>query len=361
MEEIYEFLKENHTYYLATVEGDQPRVRPFGTIDLFEGKLYIQTGKKKNVSRQMHANGKVEIVEIRITANSVLCGQPLSKLYELVKVKVLVCAVERSNQAYIPTGSFTLEENDNIYVTAGSRHLSQLIKNLGLMRDRVKQVMIIGGSKTAYYLAAQLIAGNMGVTIIEQNPERCRELADMLPKANIIEGDGSKQDVLDEEGISSADALVTLTDIDEENLIIALSAVQRGVPKVIAKINRTEYIDTFHHLGVDTFINPMQLTCARIVRYVRAMENSGEGSVQALHYIVGGKAEALEFHVNADTRFRGVSLAEIKLRENILIASITHGNQTIIPGGGDSFAAGDTVVVVTLAEQRILDMNDIFA
>ena len=313
------------------------------------------------LKRDRFANGKVEIVEIRITANSVLCGQPLSKLYELVKVKVLVCAVERSNQAYIPTGSFTLEENDNIYVTAGSRHLSQLIKNLGLMRDRVKQVMIIGGSKTAYYLAAQLIAGNMGVTIIEQNPERCRELADMLPKANIIEGDGSKQDVLDEEGISSADALVTLTDIDEENLIIALSAVQRGVPKVIAKINRTEYTDTFHHLGVDTFINPMQLTCARIVRYVRAMENSGEGSIQALHYIVGGKAEALEFHVNADTRFRGVSLAEIKLRENILIASITHGNQTIIPGGGDSFAAGDTVVVVTLAEQRILDMNDIFA
>ncbi len=313
------------------------------------------------LKRDRFANGKVEIVEIKISGSSVLCDQPLSKLYELVKVKVLVCAVERDKQAYIPSGSFVLRENDNIYVTAGSKYLSQLIKNLGLVRDRIKQVMIIGGSRTAFYLSSQLIASGIGVTVVEKNQERCVELSQMLPKATIINGDGSKHDVLDEEGIASTDALVTLTNLDEENLITALTAVQRGVPKVIAKVNRTEYIDTFNNLGVDTFINPTQLTCARIVRYVRAMENSGDGSVKALHYIVGGKAEALEFYVNNDTRFRGIPLSKIRLKDNILIASITHKSQTIIPGGADCFNAGDSLVVVALSQQRILDLNDIFA
>ncbi len=313
------------------------------------------------LKRDRFANGRVEIVEIKIPKGSVLCDQPLSKLYELIKVRVLVCAVERDNTAYIPSGSFTLHENDNIYVTAGSKYLTQLIKNLGLMRERIKQVMIIGGSRSACSLASQVIGAGVGVTIIEQSTERCNELAALLPKANVIEGDGSRRNVLDEEGISTADALVTLTNLDEENLIIALSAVQKGVPKVIAKVNRTELIDSFRILGVFTFINPKQLSCARVVRYVRAMGNTSGGSVQALHYIVGGRAEALEFVVSRSTRNRGVPLADMQIRDNILIASISRGSHTIIPSGIDSFNIGDTVVVVTLAENVILDLNEIFA
>ena len=313
------------------------------------------------LKRDRFAKGRVEIVEIKITKDSVLCGRPLSELYELVKVRVLVCAVERDNAAHIPSGGFILEEGDNIYVTADSKYLTQLIKNLGLMRERIRQVLIIGGSRSAFYLASRLLASGVGVKIIEQDPERCVALSTMLPKATIIEADGTRQDVLAEEGIDKTDAVVTLTDIDEENLIISLFAVQKGVPKVIAKINRSEYIETFQHLGVDTFINPKQLTCSDIVRYVRAMENTTGGSVQALHYIVGGRAEALEFRVGAATKNQGVPLAEIRLRPNILIACITHGSKTIIPGGGDIFEQGDTVIVVTTAKQAIYDLNDIFA
>lgn len=312
------------------------------------------------LKRDRFAKGRVEIVEIKIVKGSVLCGRPLSELYDLVKVKVLVCAVERDNTAYIPSGGFILEEGDNIYVTADSKYLTLLIKNLGLMRERIRQVLIIGGSRSAFYLANRLLSSGVGVKIIEQDPQRCVALSTMLPKAIIIEADGSRQDVLAEEGIEKTDAVVTLTDIDEENLIISLFAVQKGVPKVIAKINRSEYIDTFQNLGVDTFINPKQLSCSDIVRYVRAMENTSGGSVQALHYIVGGRAEALEFVAGPATRNRGIPLAEIRLRPNILIACITHGNKTIIPGGSDSFEEGDTVIVVTTAKQAIYDLNDIF-
>lgn len=312
------------------------------------------------LKRDRFANGRVEIVEIKIAKSSVLCNQPLSKLYELVKVRVLVCAVERDGAAYIPSGSFILRENDNIYVTASSRYLTQLIKNLGLMRERIKHVMIIGGSRSAFYLATQLTNAGVSVTVVERSSARCNELASLLPKANVVEGDGSRLNVLDEEGLATTDALVTLTDIDEENLIIALTAVQAGVPKVIAKVNRMEYIDTFRNMGVDTFINPKQLTCARVVRYVRAMGNTSGGSVQALHYIIGGKAEALEFIVSERTKNRGIPLSQMHIRDNILIASITRGNQTIIPSGVDAFNIGDTVVVVTLVENVILDLNEIF-
>ena len=228
------------------------------------------------------------------------------------------------------------------------------------MRERIKNAMIIGGSRSAFYLATRLTNAGVGVTIVERSSERCSELASLLPKANVIEGDGSRRNVLDEEGIYTTDALVTLTDIDEENLIIALSAVQAGVPKVIAKVNRMEYIDTFRNMGVDTFINPKQLTCARVVRYVRAMGNTSGGSVQALHYIIGGKAEALEFIVNERTRNRGIPLSQMHIRDNILIASISRGSQIIIPSGVDAFNIGDTVVVVTLVENAIFDLNEIF-
>ena len=313
------------------------------------------------LKRDRFANGRVEIVEIKVTKDSVLCSQPLKKLNELVKVRVLVCAVERDNTAYIPSGNFVLEENDNIYVTAVSRELSQLVKNLGLFRERVKQVLIIGGSRSSFYLSNRLISSGVLVKIIERDSSRCAELSAMLPKASIICGDGSRQEVLSEEGIDNADALITLTDFDEENLIISLFAAQRGVPKVITKVNREEYIDTFQNFGIDTFINPKQLTCSDIVRYVRAMENTTGGSMQALHYIVGGRVEALEFFADNTTDNLQIPLKDLQLKPNILIASINRSGHIIIPSGIDFIQAGDTVVVVAKAQQAIYDLNDIFA
>ena len=313
------------------------------------------------LKRDRFAKGRVEIVEIKVSKGSPLLGKPLSTLSELCKAGVLVCAVERENEAYIPSGGFVLEEEDNIYVTADSRDLSILIKDLDLMREKIKQVMIVGGSRSAFYLAQRLLASGVGVKIIEQDPVKCVELSTALPRAMVIEADGSRQDILLEEGIDKTDAVVTLTNIDEENLIMAMYAVKRKVPKVIAKINRTEYIETFQNLGVDTFINPKTLCSSDIVRYVRAMENTSGGSVKALHYIVGGKAEALEFVATESTRHRGESLAKIKLREGILIACIMRQGKIIIPSGSDHMEQDDIVIVVTTAQTAIKDLNDIFA
>ena len=290
-----------------------------------------------------------------------LAGIPLSRLYEIARVRVLVCVVERGGTVHIPDGSFTLQAGDNIYVTADSQDLAQLIKHLGIVKQKVRNAIIVGGSRIAYYLAMRCLHAGLGVKIIEQNHERCVELAELLPSAVIIEADGSRQDILAAEGISSTDAVITLTNMDEENLIISMYASHIGVPKVITKVNRTEYVEAFKSMGIDTFISPKALCSTDIVRYVRAMQNTTGGSVITLHRMVEGKAEALEFRASETTRHLGETLLDIQLKPEILIACITHKGRTIIPRGSDVFQAGDTVIVVTTSGQPINDLNDIFA
>lgn len=313
------------------------------------------------LKRDSFARGRVEIVEIHIDETSGLVGAPLNRMYEIAGVRVLVCVVERRSVVHIPDGSFTLQAGDNIYVTAEVRDLAKLIKNLGIVKQKVRDVMIVGGSRVAYYLAMRCLGAGIGVKIIEQDHDRCIELAGLLPEAVIIEADGTRQEILAAEGMASTDAIITLTNIDEENIVIAMYASHLGVPKVITKVNRTEYVNTFKRMGIDTFISPKALCCTDIVRYVRAMQNTTGGSVITLHRMVEGKAEALEFRASESTRHLGETLLDIHLKPEILIACITHGGRTVIPRGSDSFAAGDNIIVVTTSGRPISDLNDIFA
>ncbi len=314
------------------------------------------------LKRESFAKGRVEIVGIPVGEGSKLAGIPLYKLYEIAGVSVLVCAVEREDGVHIPSGSFTLQAGDTIFVTAGIQDLALLVRNLGLVEHKVKSILIIGGSRLAFHLAKRCLDGGMSVKIIEQKHQRCVELAEALPKAVIIEADGSRHDVLDAEGFRSYDAVVTLTGMDEENLILSMLAEHLGVGKVITKINRIEYVDVFRKVGIGSIVSPKGLCCTNIVRYVRAMSTaSGIESVLALHSIVDGQVEALEFLASPTTRHQGEKLMDIPLKKGILVSCITHQGKTIIPNGNSSFSAGDTVVVVTAGGRTISNLDDIFA
>ncbi len=314
------------------------------------------------LKRESFAKGRVEIVSIPVGKDSKLVGIPLFKLYEIAGVNVLVCAVERDNAVHIPSGSFTLREGDTIFVTAGIRDLAQLVKNLGLVEKRIRSLFIIGGSRIAFYLAKRCIDSGISVKIVEQNHKRCLELAEAIPKATVIEADGSREDILNAEGLKSYDAAITLTGMDEENLVLSMLARHLGVSKVITKINRLEYSEMFRRVGIGSVISPKGLCCANIVRYVRAMSTASDiESMLTLHTIVDGQVEALEFQAGEGTRHRGEALKDIPLKEGILISCITHEGQTIIPRGDSSFASGDTVIVVTAGGRAISDLDDIFA
>lgn len=310
--------------------------------------------------RETFAKGRVEIVELRITSESKIAGAALHELNRIVKCSVLVCAVLRGGEALIPDGNFILRAGDRIYVTAPSETLSQLLKNLDIITHKVKRVMLAGGSRIAYYLSEYLLKSGIAVKLIERDYNRCLELAETLPQADIVHGDASNLDLLESEGILSCDAFVTLTGLDELNMILSIYGTQSGVAQVITKLGRYENTKIVDSLPIGSVISPKNLCCNTIVQYVRALRNK-TGAAVAVHLIADGRVEAIEFLADASTPNCGVTLRDLKLRKNVLIVCITHEGVTEIPNGSSSYHPGDTLVVVSSGGEVIYSINDIFA
>lgn len=313
------------------------------------------------LKRDTYAKGRAQIVEVVLREDFPYYEKPLAQMSEMTRIRALICAVKRGNEVCIPDGSFRLRRGDKIYATAPTENQAGLVNLLGVNIGKVRRVMIVGGSNIAYYLAEQLIASGIRVHIIEQKPERCAILAERLPKAVVINADGSDQQVLRAEGISECDALVTLTNIDEENMIISMYGAHMGVPKVITKINRTEYIEVFRDRGLDSIVSPKLLTADSIVRYVRSMYNAEPEAMQALYRLADGTVDAMEFIASQTTKNLGRTLREIRLKPNILIACIVRDGEVIIPRGDDRIQEDDSVFVAAAAKHMISELNDIFA
>ena len=304
------------------------------------------------------ARGMVELVEIKVKEGSPLLGQALYTLSSHLGIRILICAVRRGEEVYIPTGSFVLQQGDKISITATPSEMDSLFRKLGIYRHKIHRVMVVGGGRIAYYLAKQLLKLGMSVKIIEKDAARCELLSEALPKARIILGDGSDRELLEEEGIEEMDALVALTGMDEENIIISMYAGTLELGKVVTKINRMSFQEILDSAGIESVISPKGITVNQIVRYVRAMQNSQGSNVETLHRIVGGRVEALEFNVTADPEVTGIPLKDLRTRQNLLIAGILRGRTIIYPGGNDTIEPGDSVIVVTTGHQ-LKDLRDI--
>ena len=304
------------------------------------------------------ARGRVEIAELRVEADSRLCGVRLSEINGILKCRILVCSVLREGEVLTPSGDFTLLEGDRIFVTAPEQNLSLLLRNLGILTRKVRSVMLCGGGRTSFYLAQQLRKSGIQVKLIEVDRDRCKLLAGLLPDVTILHGDASSQKLLESEGIDDCDALISLTGMDEVNMMISLYGHSHGVPQVITKLARVEDSRILDTLPLGSIISPKALCCSSIVRYVRALRNQ-TGAATAVHFIADGKAEAIEFQVDSATPHTGEPLKALKLRKNLLIACIARGTKTEIPNGDSSFHPGDTVIVVTSRSNTVLRLSDI--
>jgi len=300
-------------------------------------------------------------VELRIDRDSKLRDVSLIEMGSVVKTRVLVCAVLRDGVAQVPnSGEFRFREDDRIFVTAPRENLVTLLKSLGIITRRARNVILVGGGKMSYYLAQQLSQDGVGVKIIEQNVERCRELSGLLPDADIILGDGTDMELLEGEGLSAADALITATGMDEQNMIVSLYGTTTGVRQVITKVDHVNSRSILDSLKLGSVISPKGLCANTIVRYVRAMQNQ-TGAAVSVHAIADGQVEAMEFLVDESTPNCGIPLKQLKPRANVLIATITHGSKTAIANGDSVFYKGDTIVVVTSGRGLIRQLGDIFA
>ena len=311
------------------------------------------------LKRDTFADGRVEIVEIRVTADSKLRNVSLSDMYGIVKCRVLVCTVLRGGRAFTPGGDFVLKEGDRVFVTAPTNNLTTLLKNVGLLSHKVRRVMLVGGGEVGFYLAKRLQKSGIEVRLIEKDRERCVELAADLPEVCIIHGDASSQPLLESEGLSKCDALVSLTDTDELNMVLSLYANGCGVSQVITLLKQTDNPHLLNALPIGSVICPREFCSNSILRYVRAMQHQN-GAALTVHTIADGQAEAMEFAVDDTTLHCDEPLKTLKLKKGVLVVGISHGERTEIPGGDSLFRQGDTVVVVSSDDTAIRQLNDIF-
>ena len=306
------------------------------------------------------AKGRVEMLKFRVPGESRLNGMLVMNIAPKLGADVLVCAVERDGEIFIPKGDFRLQEKDVVSIIAGPKKASDFFKKIGIETHQVKDTMIVGGGDTGYYLAKLLQPMGIGIKLIEQNEERCNLLSELLPKAQIIHADGSEQIVLIEECVGQAEAFVALTNIDEENVMLSLFARSQTSGKIATKINRMDFDRVIKELDLDTTVYPKKITALYILQFVRAMKNSIGCNVETMYRILDDKAEALEFVVKDSSELPGIPLEKLKIKENTLVACIIRGRQIIIPRGKDEMRVGDSVVVVTTT-LGLKDIRDVIS
>ena len=306
------------------------------------------------------AGGRAEIVEVTADKSSSLPGLTLQELNRGF-ARVLVCAVQRSEDVFIPTGDFRLQEGDRISITGEPSEISRLFRRLGLLKKKADRVLIVGGGRIAYYLAVSLAGAGTRVTIMEQDEERCKTLCELLPDANIMLGDGTDHELLGEVGAGEMDGIAALTGSDEVNIILGLYAASLGAGKTVVKVNNGNLIGLGEQAGLGSVVSPKHTTANMILSYVRGMSATMDSNVEALHSLCGGKVEALEFSVGREVEgVCGVPLKDLNTRPGLLLACIIRDGRTLIPGGTDSIRRGDHVIVVT-TERGLDDIGDILA
>lgn len=307
---------------------------------------------------EVFERGRMELVEYKLPENSPILDMALFEIYKRTKIKCLICAVQRDDEIYIPSGTFILRAGDKISIAAAHKEIERFFKMNGSIKDKVKSCMIVGGGRICYYLTKNMLNMGMHVKIIEKNLERCTQLATLFSKASVIHGDGTDQDLLMEEGIRDTDAFIAITGIDEENIIMSLYAKNNSNAKIITKINRDSYVALTRQLGPDCIISPKYLTINSVLAYVRSLDNT-ESRIESIYHIVDDKVEAVEFRIREKIpQLIGIPLRDLKTKKDILICSVVRGRQVIIPDGSTTIELGDSVVVVS-KEHRFSDIRDI--
>ncbi len=304
------------------------------------------------------AKGRVELLRFRLKPEIGFGGKTIMEVMARLKTEVLICAVERDNEIIIPNGSFVLEDSDTLSIVGPLEATAEFFEKIGVRSKKVKNSLIIGGGTVAHYLAKDLLRVGYRVRIIERDAARCNYLTEVIPGADIINGDGSDESLLLEEGLTYADSVVSLTGLDEENIFLSLFAKKHSNAKLIAKVNKIAFNDVVDSLDIDSVIYPKYLTADYIVQYVRARQNSIGSNVETLYQLFDGRAEALEFSIKDASEVTDVPLMNLNLKPNLLICAINRHGWILTPRGQNMICVGDTVIVVT-TNRGLNDIRDI--
>lgn len=304
------------------------------------------------------AKGRVELMHFRVTRDCLLNNYQLLHIRTTLKCNVLVCMVTRGKEVLIPRGDFIFQEGDSVAIVSTSQKASDFFRKIGIEAGKIHTAMIVGGGTIAFYLARRLLSIGIETKIIEQDPQRCEQLSDLLPKATVICGDGINEKLLLQEGLETVDGFAALTGLDEENILLSLYAKRASRAKIVTKINRINFSGLLDDMSLDTISYPRLLTADVILKYVRSMNASLNSNVENLYKLEDGRAEALEFYIKEPSKVTDIPLQDMHLRKNILICCIYRKGQVILPGGQDVLKVGDSVVIL-MTHSRLNDIKDI--
>ena len=306
------------------------------------------------------AHGLAEIMSFKIQDDSELLGLKLSDLGSKDYMNgVLVCAIERENEIMIPTGNYEFQAGDKVSFVAIRSSLRYFLSKMHFKSKSVKNCMIVGGGNLSFYLANELIKSGISVKIIENDSKRCEELSILLPKAVIINADGTDEDLLKEEGIETVESFVPLTGIDEENILLSMHAKNTSDAKVVTKIDHVNYKSTINKLDLGSVFYPRYITSDAIIAYVRARSASKDiNNIETLYHMYDSRVEAIEFRVDKKSRITEVPISQLQLKDNLLICLINRKDKLIIPSGSTKINMNDSVIIVT-THSGFNDITDI--
>jgi len=324
--------------------------------------IYNSLSLPSAAKAQFFSSQKLEMIELKLRKESLFDGIPLCNTRDITKAQFNVCAVQRGDEVFIPNGDFVLHSGDRIGITATKENLKLLFKDLKIsVHNKKGSVIIFGGSRTSAHLAKMIYEDKGSSIIIEKNREVCERLAYELDrKAHIFLADGSRKDVLLEHGLADAHAFVSLTGLDEENILISYFAMQNEVPIVISKVNSVELIKMAESIGLDINVNPGTLVSDMVIRYARGLQNTLDTTIETVYSLFDSQAEAIEFKAGQSFLKLGKKLSEMNIRKDINIAGIVRNSRNIIPDGQATIELGDSVVIVT-TKKRFDNLNSILA
>lgn len=310
-------------------------------------------------SFESFANNKPPIVELRVNPDFNLVGKSMIDFRSMYK-NLIVCCVMKNGEIFIPKGNFIIEENTQLFVTGPMSELIKLYKDNGQQQSKIRSLFIIGGGLLAQYVIKLFEKSKSKVTIklLEVDRAKAKMLSEKFPHVEVVEADGTDINNLHEQRAANYDALLAVTGIDEENIIISMVAKSLGVKKTLTKINRTELLDIVDSVGLQSIITPKRITADTILQYVRALSNSQGSNVEALYSIAHDQVEALQFRVKEGSKVTMKPLYELKLKKNILIAYIYRNNHVIFPTGNDQLKPHDRVIVISHKEY-LNDLDEI--
>lgn len=334
-DDYHETFRENAPYIDTVINPDIEVVKTIDRMLTVPGA--VDVGE--------FADGRIKFVGIKVDEDSPLNRMQLVDLPgRLGGIRLLIAAIMRDEELIIPRGKDRLMAGDLVYFITASEQLETTLETLGKQEEPLKRVLIIGGGRIGYRLASVLEERNLSCKIIEKDSAKCDRLADRLNKAVVLHGDGSDQSLLAEENVGDMDAVVTLTNDEETNILASLLTRRMGIRKCITRISKFSYFPLMATIGIEQVVSPRLSAINSIIQHVR------RGKVLSAMSIKGEQAEIMEAVAMETSAIVGKPLRSVGIPKGALVAAVMRQDNIIIPSGETVIEPDDRIIIVSRRE-----------